>query len=294
MKVKLSYATAVLLGLKKGKINFDMPTAYLMLGEKCIYNCSFCAQAREANSDKDLLSRVKWPEYDIDNFINKVKENNPFKRLCIQVVNSENYFEDLKEFLEKTKDIQVLKAVSLRPKNINEVDEIFKYNIDDLGISIDVANKELFKEIRGGSFDSLFNILVESSKKYPGKITTHIIVGLGETDEDLIDIMLDMKKYNILVSLFAFTPVLGTKLEKKDPPSIERYRKIQLAREIIEKYDVKKEDFVFENSSLVKLPDVDISYDEAIKTSGCSYCTRPYYNEKPNKTLYNVPQNRKY
>ncbi|KAF2956033.1 radical SAM protein [Marinitoga sp. 38H-ov] len=294
MKVKLSYATAVLLGFKKGKINFDMPTAYLMLGEKCIYNCSFCAQAKDANSDKDLLSRVKWPEYNIDEFITKIKDKNPFKRLCLQVVNSNNYFEDLKEFLYKTKDIPVLKAVSLRPKNMEEVNEIFKYNIDDLGISIDVANKELFGRIRGGSFDSLFNILIESSKKYPGKITTHVIVGLGETDEDLINLMFEMKKYNILVSLFAFTPVAGTEFEKKDPPSLERYRKIQLAREIIEKFDVKKDDFEFKNGILVKLPDVDISYNEAIKTSGCSFCTRPYYNEKPNKTLYNVPHNRKY
>ncbi|WGS65391.1 radical SAM protein [Marinitoga aeolica] len=294
MKVKLSYATAVLLGLKKGKIQFEMPTAYLMLGEKCIYNCSFCAQAREAKSDKDYLSRIKWPEYSLIEFMSKVKENNPFKRFCIQVVNSENYFENLKNFLCEIKGLNVLKAVSLRPKNMEEVDEIFKYDIDNLGISIDSASKELFSKIRGGSFDSLFSILIESSKKYPGKITTHIIVGLGETDEELVNLMLEMKKYNILVSLFSFTPIKGTEFENVKPPSLERYRKIQFAREIIEKYDVSKNDFGFINGVLIKLPDVEISVEEAIKTSGCSYCTRPYYNEKPNKVLYNVPQKRKY
>ncbi|KLO22663.1 radical SAM protein [Marinitoga sp. 1197] len=292
MKLKLSYATAVLLGLKKGKINFEMPTAYLMLGEKCVYNCSFCAQAREAESDKDYLSRIKWPEYDIKEFLSKLKENNLFKRLCIQVVNTETYFYDLKDLLNEINDIDILKAISFRPKSFEEVESIFNYNIDNLGISLDVANKELFPKIRGGSFDSLFNILIQSAKKYPGKITTHVIVGLGETDKDLIDLMFEMKKYNILVSLFAFTPIQGTKLENKQPPSIERYRKIQIAREIIEKNNVKKEDFMFENNSLIKFPEIKISEDEAIKTSGCSYCTRPFYNEKPNKILYNIPQTR--
>ncbi|KLO23883.1 MULTISPECIES: radical SAM protein [unclassified Marinitoga] len=292
MKLKLSYATAVLLGLKKGKINFEMPTAYLMLGEKCIYNCSFCAQAREAKSDKNYLSRIKWPEYDIKEFLGKLKENNPFKRLCIQVVNTEIYFYDLKNFLNEINDIDILKAISFRPKSFEEVENIFNYNIDNLGISLDVANKELFTKIRGGSFDSLFNILIQSAEKYPGKVTTHVIVGLGETDKDLIDLMFEMKKYNILVSLFAFTPIQGTKLGNKQPPSIERYRKIQIAREIIEKTNVKKEDFMFENNSLIKFPEIKISEDEAIKTSGCSYCTRPFYNEKPNKILYNIPQTR--
>ncbi|SHE74836.1 biotin synthase [Marinitoga hydrogenitolerans DSM 16785] len=293
MKLKLSYATAVLLGLKKGKINFEMPTAYLMLGEKCVYNCSFCAQAREAKSDKDYLSRIKWPEYSLEKFIEKITNYNSFKRLCVQVVNSENYFGDLIEFLDRIKNLHILKAISLRPKNMEEVDEIFNYNIDNLGISIDVANKDLFSKIRGGSFDSLFNILVKSSMKYPGKVTTHIIVGLGETDEDLIDIMLEMKKYNILVSLFAFTPIQGTFFEDEVPPSIERYRKIQFAREIIEKKNIEKKDFKFKNGHLIELPEVEFSIEEAIKTSGCSYCTRPFYNEKPNKLLYNVPQKRK-
>lgn len=293
MKLKLSYATAIALGLKKGKLKFDMPTAYLMLGEKCIFNCSFCAQAREAKSDKDYLSRIKWPEYSLNEFIESINTNNPFKRICIQVVNSYNYFEELKNFLNEIKNIEVLKAVSLRPKDIEEVNEIFKYNIDNLGISIDVASEKLYSEIRGGSFNSLFNILIEASKKYPKKITTHIIVGLGENDEELIKLMLKMKKYDILVSLFSFTPVKGTKLENRKPPSIERYRKIQFAREIIEKYDVNIEDFKFYEGKLIKLPDVNINIEEAIKTSGCSYCTRPYYNEKPNKVLYNIPQIRK-
>ncbi|APT75460.1 MULTISPECIES: radical SAM protein [unclassified Marinitoga] len=295
MKIKLSYATAAILGLKKGKINFEMPTAYLMLGEKCQYNCSFCAQAKDAKSDVDYLSRIKWPEYDVEIFLNKLEELNPFKRLCIQVVNSIGYFEELKSFLEKIKDFNVLKAVSLRPKDFDEIDEIFSYGIDNLGISIDVANKDLYSEIRGGSFDFLFGMLTDASKKYPNKITTHIIVGLGESDKDLVELMLEMKKINVLVSLFSFTPIKGTKLENLEPPSIERYRIIQYAREIIEKNDVSIEDFVFdENQKLVRLPHIDFDVEEAIKTSGCSYCTRPYYNEKPNKVLYNIPESRKF
>jgi len=292
--LKLSYATAVVMGLKKGKLNFEMPTAYIMIGEKCIYNCSFCSQARNANSDLNHLSRITWPEISYDKFIENYKDN-MFKRVCLQVVSSKGYEKELDKLLMFLKDKNVLISVSLRPKNEEEVQNLFNdYNINNLGISIDVPEKNLFEEIRGTKYNKYKEILINSSKKFLHKITTHVIVGLGETDLDIVKFILEMKKNNIKVSLFAFTPIEGTKFSKKEQPSLERYRKIQYTKEMIDNNEIKIEEFNFDTKgNLLDLPSYHVEEEEAIKTSGCTWCTRPYYNDKPNKTFYNIPKVRK-
>ncbi len=289
-KLRLSYATAVELGLKKGKIDFPNYTAYLMIGEKCLFNCSYCAQARNAQSNTDLLSRIKWPEISLETFKN-IFIPTKFKRICIQVVSSLDYWTELNELLSFLKETEIPISVSIRPRNIEEVRTLFKkYNVDRVGIAVDVANKELFSKIRGGKYEFYEKILKNASNEFPNRITTHMIVGLGETDENIIDFLLKMKKFKILVSLFSFTPIKGTKFENLLPPSLSRYRKIQMAREIILQYDVEKADFLFDsNGNLQKLPEVAVDIEEAKKTSGCAWCTRPFYNEKPTEEPYNIP-----
>jgi len=289
--LKVSYATAVMLGIKKGKLNFEMPTAYLMVGEKCIYNCSFCSQAREAQGNNDHLSRITWPNINYEKFIEKF-DSTKFKRVCLQVVSSVGYEEELKLLLEYLKSKDILVSVSIRPKNEEEVENLFNnYNIDNMGISTDVPEKNLFEKIRGTKYDKHMEILINSSKKFLHKVTTHVIVGLGETDLDIVKFILRMKKNMINVSLFAFTPIKGTKFENKETPSLERYRKIQYAKEIIDNYKVKIEEFIFdEKGNLKELPGYNIDKEEAIKTSGCTWCNRPYYNDSPNKTFYNIPK----
>ncbi|MDY6894042.1 MAG: radical SAM protein [Thermotogota bacterium] len=288
--MRLSYATAVELGLKKGKINFSNYTAYLMIGEKCLFNCSYCAQARQAQSNADLLSRIKWPEISLETFKNTFIPTK-FKRICIQVVSSLDYWNELNELLSFLKETEIPISVSIRPRNIEEVRTLFKkYNVDRVGMAIDVANKDLFSKIRGGKYEFYENMLINASNEFPNRITTHIIIGLGETDENIIEFLLKMKKFKILVSLFSFTPIKGTKFEGLLPPSLSRYRKIQIAREIILKYDVEKSDFLFDSKgNLQKLPEVKVDIEEAKKTSGCPWCTRPFYNEKPTEEPYNIP-----
>jgi biotin synthase len=289
-KLRLSYATAVELGLKKGKIDFPNYTAYLMIGEKCLFNCAYCAQARKAESNADLLSRIKWPEISLETF-KSIFIPTKFKRICVQVVSSLDYWNELNELLSLLKETEIPISVSIRPRNIEEVRTLFKkYNVDRVGMAIDVANKELFSKIRGGRYEVYENMLINASNDFPNRITTHIIVGLGETDENIIEFLLKMKKFKILVSLFSFTPIKGTRFENLLPPSLSRYRKIQIAREIILQHDVEKTDFLFDsNGNLQKLPEVKVDMEEAKKTSGCAWCTRPFYNEKPTEEPYNIP-----
>jgi len=278
--LRASYGTLSLLGLvKNSKIKMD--TAYFMLDGRCMFNCAFCAHARDARTENKFLSRIVWKEISVD-----MIEKLDVKRICLQVVSYKGYKEDLENLLLKLNGKKV--SVSVRALSMKEIDRYFELGADAIGLSFDVVNKELFEKIRGGKFENTLELIKNAAKKYPGHITTHVIVGLGETDKELIEFFYMMKELNVLVALFSFTPIKGTAFENLPSPSMERYRKIQLARYLIFEEDVPKDVFVFNKERLEKINyPFKNGLGKAFLTSGCSHCTRPYYNEKPSKEPYN-------
>jgi biotin synthase len=124
-----------------------------------------------------------------------------------------------------------------------------------------------------------------------GRATAHLIVGLGETDEEIIRVIQLLKDRRIDTALFALTPIKG--MAKFIRPSIERYRAIQFCRYLIVN-DIYNE-IHFGDQKLESIAtDVaieDIDWNEAFVTSGCPNCNRPFYNERVRGPLYNYPRN---
>jgi biotin synthase-related radical SAM superfamily protein len=131
----------------------------------------------------------------------------------------------------------------------------------------------------------------------PGSVSTHLIVGLGETEQEMIGMIQKCVSINVFPALFAFTPVPGTQLDRKSQPSIERYRRVQIARSLILHEETTVErmsftkageliDFGVEKERLKQV----VQSGEPFLTSGCPSCNRPYYNEKPRGPMYNFPR----
>lgn len=285
MILRASYWTWKLLNGEN--IPDEMPTAYLMLDGKCMYDCAYCTHARGSITDSSYLSRIIWKEIDMEKLL---KNTNLFKRICIQTVNYKGYADDILSIVSEIRktDKNVLISVSTRVSGKDEIDTFLKNGIDQLGIAIDCVNPELHKQYRGWTLNYTLSLIEYGAQKYPGRITTHIIVGLGENDIELFNVFKKMKNLNVEVALFAFTPVKGTKLQHDKPPKLERYRKIQILRYLI--FNESTNPIVeFDKDGYIS----NISYDTkdihlAFLTSGCTHCTRPYYNDKPNqKVLYN-------
>jgi len=130
-----------------------------------------------------------------------------------------------------------------------------------------------------------------------GNVSTHVIVGLGETEQEALQIIQRSVDLGVLPALFAFTPVHGTALEKNSPPPLEAYRRVQLARFLMVKGSVRTECMCFDKNGRIasfglarkELEDVILS-GEPFLTSGCPGCNRPFYNEKPSGPIYNYPR----
>jgi hypothetical protein len=242
---------------------------------------------------------VTWPEFDDDSVaagIARAYGEGSLKRACLQVVDSKEGMAAVQEVLKKLKaanDIPVNASVYIT--SIEEADELFELGVDTISLPIDVASKELYSDIKGGSLDRLLDIIYGLAEKYPGRINTHLIAGLGETEQEMIKLIYDLHRHGVSVALFAFTPVRGTPMEGRGQPHIGSYRRVQISRYLLVNGLASFDDFVFKDGVLVDIKGkkeiMELLKDgKAFMTSGCPDCNRPYYNERPGGTMYNYPR----
>jgi biotin synthase-related radical SAM superfamily protein len=102
---------------------------------------------------------------------------------------------------------------------------------------------------------------------------------------------------HILPAIFAFTPIKGTRLQNRPQPSVQTYRRIQLARYLITKNlnssakigfdeEGRIKDFSMKKNALKQIIETGLPF----LTSGCPDCNRPFYNEKLSGPIYNYPK----
>jgi len=296
--MKISIGTEGVLGIRKIKMDAVPTTAYLMMGTCCSNDCVFCPQARSSRAGEHLLSRVSWnsTSTNVWPLIEKSFRKNKIKRACIQVVNQPGISELLeKELIKYRKSTNIPLCISGGANSIEDVDKLIKLGADRIGIALDAATPEIYRRVKGLDFLKRLYLLEKAAVKYPGKISTHLIAGLGETEEEMIEMIQAMYDKDINVALFAFTPVSGTLMEYHQPPEIGSYRRIQIGHYLIKEKICQKDDIVFENGEMKKLPLtfeslIESAQDMPFMTTGCPGCNRPYYNEKPGGTMYNYPR----
>lgn len=309
-KVRVSLGSAITIGLLSGKLDAKPTTAYLMTYRegKCTANCGFCPQARKSHSRADMLSRVSWPPFSMQNVVKALDEavkSGWIKRVCVQALNYPEVFTHLQAIVEAiTRNVRVPVSVSCQPLNMENVKRLAKAGAERIGIPLDAATEEIFDKVKGLSAGGPYEmrrqlaLLEEAVKVFgKGKVSTHLIVGLGETEKEMVYMIQKCVDMGVLPALFAFTPVAGTALENMNPPPIPQYRRIQLARHLIVHEIARCEDMGFDWEGRITDFGVDkqtlkqvVESGAPFQTSGCPNCNRPYYNEKPSGPIYNYPR----
>ncbi len=309
-QIRVSVGTAIVLGLLEGKLDADPTTAYLMTYKagKCTADCGFCPQAKSSQSKTELLSRVSWPAFSTASVIggigNAVKAGK-IRRVCVQTLNYPQAFSDLCGFVkELKKHVSVPVSVSCQPQNAQNMWNLAQAGADRIGIAIDAATEKVFYRVKGEGaggpyrWQDEFTLLKTAIGVFgEGNVSTHLIVGLGETEKEAAQMLQTFANMGVLPGLFAFTPVRGTKLALNPQPQLEAYRRVQLARYLIVNSQTRFEDMIFNSSG--QIVDFGISKDVLTKTvesgkpfqtPGCPDCNRPFYNEKPSGPIYNYPR----
>ena len=181
---------------------------------------------------------------------------------------------------------------------------------DRIGVAVDLATRELFEKYRGRSrgaphkWDRYWEFFREAVEVFgDGRVGSHLIVGMGETEQEMVAAIQKTRDFTGETHLFSFYPEEGSDMEDVSPPSIGQYRRIQLARYIIDNDIAKGSDMAFDASGrLIDFGVSDKTLNELIDsgypfiTSGCAgkdgktvACNRPFGNSRPGPDVRNYP-----
>jgi biotin synthase len=130
----------------------------------------------------------------------------------------------------------------------------------------------------------------------PQKFGAHIIVGMGETEHDVLALVQRLVDLGGHSHMFCFFPEKGSLMDHLPATPRDQWRRVQLARYLIDYRGVRVESMRFDESG--RVGDYGISPSEletivgegiAFRTSGCpgkfrddvSACDRPYGDSPP-------------
>lgn len=298
-KIRASAGTAAALGLLALACDDAPTTAYVMVGEGCARDCAFCAQARSSTARADKLSRVTWPEFDrarLTPALRAAFAAGTIRRACAQVVGTPDAVSraaDTVRFLKASTDGDVAVSVSFSASSsVEHIDALISAGADRVALPLDAANPSLYEQVKGHSMRRALDLIRACAARHPGRISTHLIAGLGETEEDILRLAADMISIGVTIGLFAFTPIPGTRMAAASPPPLDSYRRVQLGLWLL-RQGSGIEVLEFSDGRLSGIASGALQLDGvggAFQTSGCPDCNRPYYNERPGHVPYNYPR----
>ncbi|MFH0817780.1 MAG: hypothetical protein V1909_04050 [Candidatus Micrarchaeota archaeon] len=269
--MRVAIGTAITLGLMKGKMESSPTTAHFLIGEECAHSCAYCS-ARNST-----IARIEWPEFSLEEVL--ALPFTKFKRACLQLTST-----GLEEAISLISKIPVPVSVTFRAESESEIKSLFSAGADRVCTPLDACTLEISEKVFRGGFVKQLGLLEWAGKEFPGKIATHIIIGLGERERDSAELLKRLWSFGVYAGLFAFTPAKGSALAGMEKPHLGAYRRNQIARYLVMKGQTE---FSYNlPGQLVGLPKVPA---EAFKTSGCPGCNRPYFDGSPSKP-YNYPR----
>lgn len=317
--LRISLAAAMTLGMRRGSFyrNAKLECINLLMTYKegCAANCAYCGlqRTREGNYDKKSFIRVDWPVVSLEEIISRCKSNPEVKRICLSMITHGRAVKDAETILQRLHQglPEIPLSLLCTPTLLNK-EHLERYRavpVDRLGIAVDGATSEIFDGFRGKGvhgphrwekYWQLFRDALEVFGR--NRVGIHLIVGLGETEEEMIRLMDKIRKAGGETHLFSFFPEPGSRLQSLEQPPVGQYRRCQLARYLIDKDLARAEQFSFnEKGQIVSFGLGTDELEQVIfsgvpfMTSGCpgpdgrTVCTRPYGDCTPGEDIRSYP-----
>jgi len=197
-RIRVSTGSAMVIGVLRGKLDAKPTTAYLLMcrNEKCSANCGFCPQARKSKGRADRLSRVTWPVFPTRQVVDGIKRTSKdglIKRVCIQTLNYPEAFDDVLLLVKEIKSqVMVPVSVSCKPLKPEKMKALADAGVNRISIALDAATEKIFDKVKGQNIGGPYRwerqrkALKEAVNVFgEGSVSTHLIVGLGETEKEL-------------------------------------------------------------------------------------------------------------
>lgn len=318
--VQMSTAAALTLGIMDGRMHRTSCTRCLNLlltyPEGCRANCAYCGLARHREADRDYADRnfirVDWPAVPLAQAIDIVAKDgaaSAFHRMCISMITHPRSDEDtrtvLKAWTDRIDPATIPVSILSNPTTMTRADvaQLKDLGADIFTVALDAATPEIFERTRGKGVQSphswakYWEILSDARDIFgPQKFGAHIIVGMGETEHDVLRLVQKLVDQGGHSHLFCFFPEKGSLMDHLPATPRDQWRRVQLARYLIDYRGGRVENMKFDDAG--RVVDYGIAQSEldaivgegiAFRTSGCpgkfrddvSACDRPYGDSPP-------------
>ncbi len=318
--VQMSTAAAITLGVMRGRMYRCSCSRCLNLlltyPEGCRANCAYCGLARHREAERDYADRnfirVDWPAVPTEEVVDIVARagaDTPFHRMCISMITHPSSDADtltvLKAWTARIPPERVPVSILSNPTTMTrgDVQALRDNGAEIFTVALDAATPELFDRTRGKgvqsphSWQKYWEILNHARDIFgPQKFGAHIIVGMGESERDVLGLVQSLVDLGGHSHMFCFFPEKGSLMDHLPATPRDQWRRVQLARYLIDYCGVRVEQMRFDDEGRVAdfgLPrgelDAIIDAGIAFRTSGCpgkfaddiSACDRPYGDSPP-------------
>jgi len=320
--VRISTAAAIELGLVPGRIQGGCGCGCINLlqtyATSCLANCGYCGLARERPGlaeDKSFI-RVDWPVFPTNAVADRIAERDAQRevgRVCVAQVHDRRAYDDLIDMVgrvhARAPKVPISALVSASLLDDARLEAIRTSGVDIVGIGLDAASPAVFDRTRGRSarsphdWDHHWEVTRSARRIFgPMRVNCHVVVGLGESDRDLVDLFHRMKAEQIACYLFSFNPEPGTAMADAPRAPLERLRRVQLIKYLIEQHELAPSATTFDDTGALALLDAP---DELVRstarvglpfmTNGCPdrhgvmSCNRPYGSYRPGEPFRDYP-----
>lgn len=317
--VRVSMASAIALRLRSGRFGAGVSSGginvLLNYAEGCQSDCGYCglARSRRVGGDDRSFIRVEWPLVETARLAERMAEHeSELTRICVSMVTHGHAFTDTCEIARRlTAAVHTPLSILVAPPGLNRERLLVlrEAGADMIGVGLDAVTEGLFRSLRtdvpagGLRWEKYWDILAEAREIFgPWKVNAHTVAGLGESDRDLITIFAQLRNREIFSYLFSFNPEPESRMAGHPQPDLTRWRRIQLARELIETEGYGPDRFEFDDrGGLTGVRAGRAELDRvtgagaAFLTGGCPGaggepgCTRPYGSYRPGEPFGDYP-----
>ncbi|MEX5729566.1 biotin synthase-related radical SAM superfamily protein [Rhodovulum iodosum] len=318
--VQMSTAAAITLGLVEGRMYNCSCTRCLNLlltyPEGCRANCAYCGLARHREAERNYADRnfirVDWPAVPMAEVVDRIAadvEGTPFHRMCISMITHPDSDADtvsvLKTWTDRIDPDAIPISILSNPTTMTRDDIV---RLRDMGsdiftVALDAASPAVFDRTRGKGVQSphswkTYWDAIHMAREIFGtqKFGAHLIVGMGETEAEMMEVIQRLVDLGGHSHMFCFYPEAGSLMDHLPATPRDQWRRVQLARYLVDYCGVRVEHMRFDAEGRIAdfgLPEAELAtiIDSGLpfRTSGCpgkfaediSACDRPYGDSPP-------------
>ena len=215
---------------------------YITISEQCMYDCKFCSVPK-------FQGRIKTLEQVLA-IVEKVQKDGKLKTIAFTsgvATTPENEIDRVVEYVQAVKKYNVPIGVAVYPTH-DSSRRLKDAGVTEVKYNVETMDRKIFEQVvtgrKGHSLDFILDSLRDAVKVFgKNRVSSNIIIGLGETDECVRKGVEYLSKMGVIAVLRPITISPYRKGEiSATRPGAERLLKLtKMTGDILKKYDLHVE-----------------------------------------------------